>query len=192
MTTDWWATLLSIATATSVLTTVLNQLATTWRERSRRRATSSYLSLRIASMLEAFAQDCSGYISDRLNYQSSNGVLGQLISEMPKISDYPSDEEGWRSLDATLADRAIRFPVLIKQSNESLGFSLSVDDDGYDEEMLEELAIRGDDALDLARAIRRKAYLPQFASEYGFEKRLSKRAESARSKRAALKELRAD
>src|SRR4051794_16715332 len=87
---------LAFAGTAGVISALLTQGLTSLRERLSTRREAKYLALRIAVILETFADDCLSIISGVDTARQSGGAAGQHTSNLPTLPPYPDDEKGWR------------------------------------------------------------------------------------------------
>lgn len=66
----------------------------------------TYLAIRIAVVLEAFALACAYAIEQNRLHDEHNGEMGKRTTTLPDLGVYPTDGD-WKSLQASLMSRAL-------------------------------------------------------------------------------------
>lgn len=125
-----WSNIMQTAIAAGAGT-----FAFSWiNERRTRRKHGAYLALRLAVLLEDYAENCLDLIYSTRNYFSSNGIVGYYQTRLPELEEYPPDDEGWRSLPLFISEMAINFPRKIAAHQSHLG-SIQEYEAGHSSEM---------------------------------------------------------
>jgi hypothetical protein len=167
------ASLLTFAATTGIFTALLNQglgWLRDWRSSSEKRAANAgYLALRIAVLLEAYADACSGVVEDIDNHDSSGGHIGAQTKELPQIPDYPTDDDSWRVLAPDLLDGCLSFPNKVAASQKIVG---SVFEWGDNQDMaqqcMKECIDRGLEAWTLAAELRKRYHFEPHSGIYDY------------------------
>jgi len=87
-----------------------------------RRKQGAYLALRVAIILEEFAERCLDFHYDNDAYLSSGGLAGDIRTRLPELSKFPQDDEGWRAFPLYLSEMALMFPRSVASGNSYLAY----------------------------------------------------------------------
>lgn len=137
------------------------------RDRGQRKRNAAYVGLRIAVALENFSDECFSRFSDIDLYNTSGGRAGKDWQKMPPTPAYPTDDDGWRALDISLAEKALTLPGRLAQSQGLVDFTFEhVSPSDATDTCLDECAAMGIEALEIAAALRTAYRFPSFKS-YG-------------------------
>lgn len=138
----------------SALIQVAVPFARDWKKRS---AQASYLALRLAVILEAFAAASCDLIAAN---ESASHLPDQRYpnwrTKLPALAEFPSDPEGWLALDRRLAERALTFPNRVSESQGIIDETQFYNDGGTGGAVEAEAMERGLEAWRLASALRLK------------------------------------
>jgi hypothetical protein len=154
-----WGNLLTLAATTGVITALLNQglgWLRDWRASSeKRKANAGYLALRVAVMLEAYADACSDVASAIDTHMSSGGHAGEQTTTLPQAPVYPADDESWRVIAPDLLERCLSFPNKVVASQKVVQ-SVTIWGDYEDmvQQCMEQCVDRGLEAWGLATDLR--------------------------------------
>lgn len=135
-----------------------------WRKKGR---DAGYLAIRIATALEAYADDCLTIIGEFDIYRQSGGAGGSQSTSLPNAPNFPEDTEGWRSLPTELVADVLSFPNHIRAGQDRISFDwanageMAAWDDCEDE-----CARLGDRAWKLAVRLRTKYGFPAFTPPF--------------------------
>ena len=112
--------------------------------------------VRLAVLLESYANACSDFISENAHAEPGpDDRLPDWNASLPKLSPYPVDDEGWRAIDRRLAGRALNLPNRIHASQTGITWTIELSDEELGETLDEEAAARGLEAWKLAAELRR-------------------------------------
>ncbi|MBV8754914.1 MAG: hypothetical protein JO328_18825 [Hyphomicrobiales bacterium] len=185
-----WGNLLTLAATTGVVTALLNQgvgaLREWWSSSKKNTANARYLSLRIAVLLERYADTCYNVAAKIDLYQSSRGHDGDQITKVPEVPDYPVDDDGWKLIAPDLLGRSLSFPNKVIASQKVVdAVPIWGDLDDLVQQCMEETLDRGLEAWNLAGDLRKRyRFEPQsHVYDYADHLRELKDAVSARRKR---------
>lgn len=126
-----------------------------YRYRLKRRALASYAAMRTAVALKSYTYSCWKLIIDNRNAEAAHGYeLPHWDSDLPAMPEYPDDPEGWRALDAALANQALCLGNKIEVGQARIHSALEFDE-GSVRTVVEAQAIGvGTEAWNLANEIR--------------------------------------
>lgn len=191
-----WGTILTVAGTTGVLTALLNHVLWGLREwraaSSKKKDHASYLALRLAVLLESYANACSDFISE--NAHAEQGPEDQLPNwdaSLPTLPPYPEDDEGWRAIDRRLAGRVLNLPNRIHASQSSITWTIELNDDELGETLDEEAAARGLEAWKLAVKLRRMYNIEAVEIAWDFPRMLENTLAKAQREKQRNDELHA-
>jgi hypothetical protein len=161
-----WIGIVTLVATTGILSALLTQLLTGiregWAARRRTRAQAGYHALRLAVVLEAYANMCAAFLAKNSNAQTRDGEqFPDWDITLPKLPPYPEDAEGWHAIDLKLAARALNLRNRIDGSQGVIHSSIEYTEDELEHDLDEQAAARGLEAWDLAVAFRRKHGLEQ-------------------------------
>lgn len=139
-----------------------------WRDRKRH---ARYLALRLSLILEDYYHRCVAAVYDIHNYQSSSGYLGDDISGLPPVPEYPADGEAWVYLAPGIADEILSLPARVQETNAGISFIRQLSEATPDD-TLEPLYDMAFMAIDLARRVRVAHKLPSASRTQDSEARL--------------------
>ena len=128
-----------------------------WEHKRNRRS----LAIRLAVVLEKFAEDCASNIDDERLYLESKGLFGSLCDGIPELMPYPSDAD-WKLLNPNLLDRVLSFePDLLSSEQQILFFDKACGPPDHDTR-IEECCRCGNLAWELATELRhRHGFVPK-------------------------------
>ena len=86
-----------------------------YSERRKRKEAVKYLATRIAIQLEGYAIDCANKVSDYNLLLASNGILGELVQDIPILPEIPDGD--YKLLDRSLLDNFLQLPQNIKAAH---------------------------------------------------------------------------
>ncbi|MBJ6126956.1 hypothetical protein JAO75_16250 [Microvirga sp. BT325] len=121
----WWQTIVhwnwglvgKSALGAGLGATIVGGLLLFLRDHRRQRAFSTYMALRLAELLEAYAAKCAEAVSDDAHARHLSGqevVNGRTT--VPELPPYLEDHDGWHAIDATLAGQCLSFRNKIRAS----------------------------------------------------------------------------
>lgn len=128
-----------------------------------RRRQARYLSLQLATLFERYALHCHRKFQLHEAWVSSRGAIGEEIGLIPEVPVLPDRPDVWPLLDPELAHRAIVLPFSVSQRNQTLKDTFDVTGDEPIELAISYTLEGAIDALVLARDLRYRGELPQFA-----------------------------
>lgn len=180
----FWTVVLSTSIATAILNHLVDALRAAWKGRR----SAVYLALRVAVQLENFADECADRAAHNDYHNHGHGhVTGGYVT-LPEFPTYPEDGEGWRALKVGLAARALSLPNLVRSSQNYIREIQHISGgEGGERQCEEECVLRGYDAWELARDLRRRwgGYaLGEFVPVSDFPIWLKKEAAAIRTRRA--------
>lgn len=92
-----------------------------WRDRRKKVADGTYLALRLAVVLEAYASDCSEMIQGNMRAETKpDHEFPDWNMKLPEIPPYVDDNEGWRALDPEIAGECLDL------RNRAIGYQSSI------------------------------------------------------------------
>lgn len=171
---------IALAATTGIFTALLNQLLTVLREwwvsSSNKRARAGYHALRLAVLLEAYAEACADLIieNDNLEPPSPEQEFPDWNLKLPDLPSYPDDAEGWRAIDLQLAARALNLRNRISGSQGIIFANREHTPEELGRVTDEEAAERGLEAWEIAVALRRKHGLDPIGPIWDFIGRLER------------------
>jgi hypothetical protein len=167
-----------IAVVSGLIAALITQGLTWWREiytiRKQNKAKATFAAIVTATKLERFAMDCWDAIGNIKDYRSSNGNIGNKFDQLPDEPKYPDNVE-WISVGSTLCVQVFSFSNEIEQSHRLISFMSDVTDpDTAADEVIEQCATRGSQALALATQLRQHYAIPPLVhGKFNFEEKLS-------------------
>lgn len=176
-----WTTLGNwiVAIVVGVLASTITQVATSRRDRK----TATYLAVRIAITLEAFAIACADLIHENDRAQRSDDDEGPRES-LPELAVYPGDEN-WQTLDVSLANRALAFRNDLTVSHNTMYADWQTGDGPQSDLCDDEAAKRGIQAWDLASDLRSRYKIATYSPGYAIRDHLQKHIDDARATKEA-------
>lgn len=104
---DWLGWFKTISGA-GIGTIIVQPLVSYFNDRRTRNRQASYLALRLAVILEAYASACSDLLEKNQNAQwRPDEQFPDWDLRIPEVPEFPDEAEGWRSLELDLAQRAL-------------------------------------------------------------------------------------
>jgi len=159
------ATIGAAAVSIGVATGFSNQLFSwgreVWGERTATERDARYLAIRLAVMLERFALDCAGALSEQDMYTSSKGSAGVAHYKLPELATYP-DEADWKSLRPDLLARVLTLRTELQLSETAIAHWAEVGDECVPTECNEQCGRCGYLAWALASELRQNYNLGTF------------------------------
>jgi hypothetical protein len=163
----WWKDVLNFAGtffSAGLGTVAVQSILPLLRDRWHRKSQANYMAMRLAVTLEAYASGCEEFISnnedDPEDPPERDDEFNDLKKKLPVLPPFPDDAEGWRAIDAKLANRCLHFLNGINRSQSSLyGFIChpgAVWRDDVRKRIEIHAAELGLQALDLAANVRKK------------------------------------
>jgi hypothetical protein len=164
-----------------------------WRLASSKKVDrASYLALRLAVLLESYANACSDFISENAHAeQDPDDRLPNWNASLPELPAYPDDDEGWRAIDRRLAGRALNLPNRIHVSQSIINWTIELNDDELGETLDEQAAARGLEAWKLAVQLRRMHSIEAVEMVWDFAEMLEKTLAKAQREKQRNDELHA-
>ncbi|BCA61051.1 hypothetical protein HMP09_0285 [Sphingomonas sp. HMP9] len=102
-----WSTALPVIFGSSVVSALVTQFVTSFRERRSAKGEVAYLALRLAAKFERFAEDAAGVVGDIKDFAA--GAEEGVNTELPQMQALPDEKERWRDLDVALTSRVLAF-----------------------------------------------------------------------------------
>jgi hypothetical protein len=148
------------------------------------------LALRVAVLLEAYADTCSDVAGEIDLHESSRGHGGKQITELPKVPDYPADDDSWRLVAPDLLDRCLSFPNKVAASQKVVD-SVHIWGDRGDlvQQCMEECVDRGLEAWNLAADLRKRYRFEPHSHVYDYADHLRRMKESVIERRKRQDEI---
>ena len=138
----------------------INAIPTVYTHFAKRKDSGAYLAMRLIVIFEKYTLDCARLVEDNQNadtlpdQQYPNWEIG-----LPVLAPFPSDDEGWRSIETHLAIRCLSFPAEIIQAQQVISSTVDYIENEVDEQV-ERLASKlGLDAWSIAGSLRAKYQL---------------------------------
>jgi hypothetical protein len=173
--TSWdWAFIGKTILGAGLGSAAVQALAGVLRDRRERADRAGYMAMRLAVQLERFASDCADLIlKNKEAPHPPDREFPDWDIHLPAIGDYPSDAEGWKSIDRRLAGKALDLPNRIMGS-QSIIFSVAQ----YSEhDLCDETTIQAGDraaeALEIAKGLRTKHNVRTEVPVWDYESTLS-------------------
>jgi hypothetical protein len=152
----------------------MQALLTLWRDGRQRGSSARYMAMRLAVMLEAFAGRCADMIAENDNaIELPDEEYPQWITALPELPEYPTDSDGWRAIDGSLATRCLEFRNRIEGSQGLIRSTCQSDEDGMKDQIDRQAAERGMEAWHLAVDMRRENGLPKVDLVWDFTSTLN-------------------
>lgn len=124
---------------------------------SKKKAHASYLALRLAILLEAYAYACATIIQKNGNAETRpDEQYPDWEVKLPPLPEYPDDAEGWRSLKLDLASRALALRNRIDGSQAIIDVTIEYAEHELEEELDGQFGARGMEAFQIAADLRRR------------------------------------
>jgi len=169
---------------------LLNFFAQFWKDRRQRQ----HVALRVAFHLEAYAIQCEKIHSDHEMHKASGGGAGVAITEIPQLAPYPAEDQ-FRLLHPQTVDRLYALPQECQIAQRAVEHIWEfVDDDAASEAAADGAIVMGDNALQVARSIRRQYNLEprqlqfnDWSVEEYFEKELNAILQRKQAKESQMK-----
>ncbi|MDE2163595.1 MAG: hypothetical protein KGJ53_10560 [Alphaproteobacteria bacterium] len=168
-----------IAIVVGIGATVITLIATSHRDTGLRRRVATYLAMRVAITLEAFAIACADLIGENQRAQPSNDDEGPR-KLLPRLPSYPSGGD-WRTLDMSLANRALAFRNDLAVSANAMYYEFDMNAKKQSDACDDQAAKRGVQAWDLARELRAFYRLPEYSPGFCVRSYLQKHIDELRS-----------
>lgn len=165
-----WVQIITLVAGSSVLAAILTQLLAALQEHLRRRRAASFLAIRMATILEKFAEACMSIIGDFDTFEQSFGAAGARTTKLPNLEAFPDDADGWRALPTSLTANALSFPNHVAAGQERISFTWSVaDEHSAWDDCKDECTKLGLAAWEMAHALRLQFSFPPFEPRYDIE-----------------------
>ena len=170
---DWgWDLLRSFIGAGAGTAAVTGGLALL-RERTKKRGEATYLALRLAVTLEAFAGACSDLITENRYAEAPPGQpFPYWRSALPPLADYPSDGDGWKGIDIKLSAAALNFRNEVAAGQASIKLRTAEAEWDIEWEVRTEALRLGRSAHSIAMQMREAYRLPTIPSSYAYVSKL--------------------
>ena len=131
-------------------------LAGVLRDRRERADRAGYMAMRLAVQLERFASECADLIlSNKDAPHPPDQEFPNWDVHLPKLAEYPSDADGWRSIDRRFAGRALDLANRIDGSRSIIRATAEYNEDNLGGEVTIQAADRALEALEIAKGLRR-------------------------------------
>lgn len=156
-------TALGVILGSSLLSAIFNQAAQFLKDNKASHREVAYLALRLATVFERYAENCSNVHGGIATVNSSLGASGDLYQRLPDLTALPDEKERWRDLDVNLTSKVLMFEFDIRNEQAGIGqtFEHEGDEEGYDEVQIR-AALMGIRALALSAELRKAYGLPVF------------------------------
>lgn len=164
-----WATAAKTFFSAGLGTAAVQAVLPFFRDRWHRKSLATYMAMRLAVTLESYSSTCSDFILENEDTQKleeeesaeeNRSPSPNYDTKIPDLPPYPDDAEGWRAIDAKLANRCLNLTQKIRQSQETINLFINAPyGDAMDDvaDLLHKFAAeRGLEALDLADDLRDK------------------------------------
>lgn len=151
----------SLALGSSVMGALLTQGMTWFREGRSVKRETAYLALRVATVLERFAEEAAGFVGQINDYRG--GSMEGVSTQLPSLRPLPDEEERWRDLDVLLTARVLGFEegVRSRQGGIDNTWEHASPEDGISAAKAQ-ATLLATAALRLAGDLRRRYGLPPF------------------------------
>jgi hypothetical protein len=129
-------------------------------ERRKRKDGVEYLATRIAILLEGYAICCTNKLSDFDLFFTTNGILGELIHDVPKFPEIPDGD--YKLLNRFLLDEFLQLP-----QNIEMAYNVALRDSDFADEIqgnqirIDYIISLGSKAIKLANLFREQYKLPK-------------------------------
>ncbi len=182
-----WTGFLKAVLGASVGTSIVQGFLAWRRDRNEQLAQAGHLAQRLAVILEKYGRSCCEFIERN---ESAPNLPGEQFpawhTTLPSVPQLlPDDLEGWRSLDRALGAKIHALPGHIEERQNSINSTAENWIEDLEEELSKRAAESGLEALNLAKALRRRysigAAAPLYDMAEGLTPHLSK--EKSRSSR---------
>ncbi len=134
------------------------------QEKDRKNDAREFLSIQLAVLFEDFATECTECLYLHNKHITADGFGGKEIKAVPKLPTIPKSE-AYKFLDRTLLDTILQFPSKISLAEKKTQFLIDVGGN-VEQNIAEDTAHLGMNALELAKDIRQKNMLNERALEY--------------------------
>lgn len=162
-----WPQLIAFAGTSGVLSAAVTWLLGWIKDSLNNGREAAYLAIRLATVMEMFADQCLAVIGDFDTFRQSKGAAGSKTTRLPALATFPDDAGGWRALPAELIGRVLTFPNQIRASQDKVSFSASVSGgDAAWDDCEEECARLGLDACVIAADLRKRFGFAPFMARY--------------------------
>ncbi len=148
----WWETVIGAGFG-AALVQGLFPFVRDWRHK---KSQANYMAMRLAVTLEFYASACADLIQKNANAEPPPTDEFGGTADMPELSAYPDDAEGWRAIDSALAGRCLNLRNKIHGSQGAIDSTIEYRMDDLEDTIAEQAAERGLEAWHLAVALRRK------------------------------------
>lgn len=162
-----WAKVIVFAGTSGILSALVVHLLglfDQWRKHGR---DAGYLAIRIATALEAYADECLTIIAEFDLHQQFDGAAGSQTLKLPAVPEFPEDVDGWRSMPPRLTAEVLAFPNHVKAGQDRVRFTWSVAGElGAWDDCQDECARLGFRAWEIAAALRKAYQFPDFKPRF--------------------------
>lgn len=165
-------TLFALLVGSGVIAALITQVATFLLSKLQRTRQGRYVALRSALAVEEFGSDCLVIIYEVEGYEEDESWGKQHVN-LPTMTTFPDDDEGWRALPPTLAHRLLSFPSKIRNEQRNIDFYWhNTEPDGATTACSKAALTLGCEADLLGRDIRREMKLPSRDAGWDWGRRL--------------------
>lgn len=169
---DWKDTVTLVSAIVAAALGFLNYGHALWKDRRKNRADGAYLAMRLAIVLEAYAEACADLVSrNDMAGQQVRGELPDWETRLPVLQPFPEDDEGWKALDPNVAGECLGLANKINGSQGFVSEMIEHDEHGIGRKVEMQACERGIEAWSLAEKLRithrlRPVYLVFKYNEY--------------------------
>lgn len=150
-----WSDILKTILGASIGSAVLTSMFTLWRERGKRAQDATYLAMRLAVILEAFASACADLImQNRSAPHFPEEQFPRWNVRLPSLEAFPEDGEGWKALGANEASDCLNLSSRIAGSQAIISSVAEHQEEEMERVVREQAWERGLEAWNLARRLR--------------------------------------
>ncbi len=138
------------------------------RDKRQRADAAEYLALQLAFLLEGYAIDCAGKVSDHSMAVSSEGHVGKEIGAVPASPSFP-ESDAYKLLDRAILNDLLDFPQRCRMAQEAAmaWWDVVGDEDACSTAMLENTLSMGGAAIEIAKGLRKKYALGDRSLKFG-------------------------
>jgi hypothetical protein len=153
---DWFAMgrMFLSAGAATVCVQLLSPII---RDRHRSRRHAAYMAMRLAVVLEAYAEGCAVLIQENARAKTPpHEQVPDWTTTLPVPPCYPDDVDGWKAIDHNLADRCLSFESRSRQSQAIIASAIYHDLHQLRDKVESQATDRGLEAWALAVEMRKR------------------------------------
>ena len=187
-----WSSFFQIIIGAGFRTALVQATLPLLSERGQRRRQASYLAMRLAVALEAYAADCYDLIQyNRHAPHLPDEEFPEWRVKLPDLPTFPEDTDGWLVIDRRLAARCLDLGHRARQSQAIIEQTIEYIEHEIYDAVEEQAASRGLDAWRLAQELRHKHGVASAGMIWNFaeslrniEREVEKRKREKAAKRA--------